>query len=162
MRGLAEAERKVPIFTLADAVKLISAAEGAPKNSIDAIKYKEAVLGEYLHSDESAAKKKQWIETGSKKHGRDNPNGIDSTTGKPGGKLPGHITFSDQSPYSIGLAAATGGHWGRNNEGDFYIPTKPQWSDPEEQAKLKRYFASENENGMLVSPNSMLAEAYTK
>lgn len=149
--------KRIPMFTLSDMVKLADAAHGKPEDSVEAIKYKEAVLGDYLHTDASAKQKQEWLKTGSMEHGLDNPGGIDSITGKPGGKLPSHPTFSDESPYAIsGFVGAEGGKWSKVGNKWNYTPSNAQFKrNPSYESALLEYFNQEKGNGIdtITLPN---------
>lgn len=103
------------MFTLQDAVGL---AAQYGKNPTKTEQYNSAILGNYVLTDEQAKNEVARRETGI--HLPDNGKG--TSGGLPSGKLPGHPTFSTESPYSIeGLAAAQGGKWQRlpNNSWSF-------------------------------------------
>jgi len=154
--GLAYTSSKLPIFTLADGIKLINAAEGKEKYSPEMVKMVEAIKGNYLHTDETAKQKAEWLKTGNKTHGKDSPKGVDSTTGLPGGKLPGHPTFSTQTPYHIpGLAITAAGEWSKlrdnpetGKEEWAYIPDSRQFNNPDYMKQLMDYYRDEKGRGI--------------
>lgn len=149
-------EQGLAMFTLANAVKLMNAADGKPVDSIEAIKANEALKGGYLHTDESAKQKQEWLRTGNRSHGLDNPNGIDSITGLPGGKLPNHVTYSNESPYSIGLKNSQGGEWVKVNDEWSYAPSQVQFDkNSQYMSELLKYLQQEKGNGIgsITLPN---------
>lgn len=137
------------IFTLADAVKLGEAAKGKPADSVEAIKAREALKGGYLHTDESAIKKQLQMRTGDNSHWLDNPQGVDSTTGLPGGKLPSHTTYSNESPYDTGIRSARGGEWIETKDGWGFKPSDVQLEKGSPyMSKLLEYYVNEKGNGI--------------
>jgi hypothetical protein len=78
-------------------------------------RYNEGVLGGYVMSPEQAAVNQARKATG--RHMKDNggTGGILAS-----GKTLSHPTYSDESPYEIGLAATAAGHW--TPDGKVYIP----------------------------------------
>jgi hypothetical protein len=158
----AENKDKYTPETLADVATLIKARAKNDKYTPEQVKMRDAIYGNYLHTDDSAKQKAEWLKTGSSQHSLDNPQGIDSITGLPGGKLPGHPTFSEESPYAIkGLKAAEGGKW-NNKDGKWdYTPSQYQFERDSNYADgLWNYFQHEKGNGIdrIILPNGKILE----
>ena len=136
------------MFTLADAVGLAKGAEGLGRVDPKTLQYNSAVKGDYVLSDAAA---KYELERMAKGEHKLDGSGNADYNGNMEGKLPGHPTFSSESPYHIqGLKAAEGGEWLEGRDGKWtYAPSQYQFDrDPSYRAKLDRYYESEKGNGI--------------
>lgn len=144
------------VFTLADAVKLMNAAEGKKELTPEVLQRDSALLGDYVLTDSQALTELDRIRSGN--HALDNPNGM-GLGSLAGGKLPSHPTFSNESPYYIkGLASAEGGSWDKQGLNWNYTPSKEQIKrDPDYLNRLEHYYRMEKGNGIdsITLPNSV-------
>ena len=93
----------INVFTLADAVRLSRDSQTDP---IKRIQFDEAVKGDYVYSDQQAKEHANRVAEGI--HASDGGSG-EQYLGLAAGKLPGHPTFSVESPYNIdGFRSAQG------------------------------------------------------
>lgn len=99
------------MFTLRDAMNFAQQSN----TPVGKERYEEAVLGGYVMDPKQAAINQARKATGVHMNDNMDSGGILAT-----GKTPDHPTFSDESPYSIGLAATQAGHW--TPDGKIYIP----------------------------------------
>ena len=133
------------IFTVRDAIGL---AEHASKSDALNQQYLEAVKGDYILPSKELVNNEE-----RKANGTHLQDGSDSSTGLAGlaaGKLPGHPTFSRESPYAIrGLSSADGGEWNKTSKGWEYSPSQSQFDrDPAYKMKLLEYYEREKGNGI--------------
>ena len=135
------------MFTLKDAIGLAENSKGLGNMDPKTLQYNSAIKGDYVLSDAQALYELERRAKG--EHGLDNPKAVDYL-GNPGGKLPGHPTFSSESPYHIkGLMASEGGDWSETTNGWQYAPSKHQFTrDPNYVHKLAEYFNREKGNGI--------------
>lgn len=128
------------MFTLQDAVGLANIAKvNTDKNK----QYIEAIKGNYILPTNEIAGNEARMKSG--KHLADGGSNDTGIIGLPAGKLPGHPTFSTESPYSIdGFKSAQGGVWLKSDNGWDYTPSQNQLNTPgyieglAEYAKNKR------------------------
>ena len=147
------------MFTLSDAVKLLNNSYGKQGLSPEGLQTNSALKGDYVLTDTQALNELERIKSG--KHALDNPTGY-GLGSIAGGKLPGHPTFSNDSPYAIkGLKSAEGGEW-YGSEGNWtYVPSKAQFErDPKYMDNLMGYFDREKNNGInrIILPNGKIIE----
>ena len=142
------------VFTLADAVKLMNAAEGKKGLTPEVLQRDSALLGDYVLTDSQALTELERIRSG--EHALDNPEGM-GLGSIAGGKLPSHPTFSSESPYHIkGFAPAEGGTWDKQGLDWNYTPSNEQIKrDSNYLNRLKHYFDREKGNGIdsITLPN---------
>ena len=130
-------------MTLQDIVKLSNLAD---KDPVKAEQYQEALKGGYLLTEEQAKNNIVRKQTG--EHLPDSGTDGDTGLGLPSGKLPWHPTFSEESPYANGLAAASAGKWDKLPEGWVYTPSKGQFDrSPNYGKSLAEYFVENIGNG---------------
>lgn len=151
---------KVPMFTLADAMKMQNSSKGSSYPDPKFFQTQEALLGDYILTDKQAEYEAERRRKG--EHGLDDPKGT-NYVGVPGGKLPSHPTFSKESPHYIrGLTAA--GSWEKlgvdenGKEQWAYMPDKRQFDRPGFAEELIKYYHSEKGNGIdgIWMPNGTL------
>jgi len=135
------------MLTLADAMELVNAAKNSTGLDSASLQRDSALLGNYVLTNSQAANEVNRRAKGL--HAADNPGGL-GLTGLPGGKLPGHPTFSDESPYAIkGLEAAEGGTWSKDKSGWVYAPSESQFKrNPNYVNELRGYFEREQGKGI--------------
>ena len=135
------------MFTLRNAMDLAKGAQGLGNMDPKTLQYKSAVLGDYVLTDAQALVEAERMKSG--KHATDNGMGVDYL-GNEGGKLPGHPSFSSESPYHVkGLQAAEGGDWVQADGKWLYYPSQKQFDrDPNYNAKLQEYYRKEKGKGI--------------
>jgi hypothetical protein len=147
------------MFTLTDAVNLLNNSAGSQGLVPSRLQTNSALKGDYILTDEQALNEAERIRTG--KHALDNPQGL-GLGYLAGGKLPGHPTFSDESPYVIqGLKSAEGGQWSGNEGNWSYAPSQSQFDrNPEYKKQLMEYCQNEKGKGInrIVLPNGRRIE----
>ena len=150
----------INVFTLADAARLSKDSQTDP---IKRIQFDEAVKGNYVYSDQQAREHAARMTSGA--HASDGGNG-EQYLGLAAGKLPGHPTFSTESPYNIdGFRSAQGGQWS-GSDGDWtYSPSQSQIDrDPAYLDKLQKYYDREKGKGIdkIEMPQGLAATANTE
>lgn len=135
------------MFTLTDSVNLLNNAYEKQGLSPQRLQVDSALKGDYVLTDTQALNELERVK--SRKHALDNPNGY-GLGSIAGGKLPGHPTFSKESPYAIqGLKSAEGGEWSGVEGNWTYVPSKFQFDrDSKYGNKLMQYFIQEKNKGI--------------
>lgn len=109
--------------------------------------YKEAVKGSYMLPTAEIADNAARVKSG--KHLADAVSSDTGVEGLPAGKLPGHATFSTESPYNIdGFKSAQGGVWTKTGGGWDYTPRGEQLQKPEYMSQLLQYYNRNKGNGI--------------
>jgi len=147
------------MFTLKDAISLANLASQHGTMSPEDLQYKSATLGDYVLTNEQALNELDRLKSG--KHAPDGAEGLNSIN-LPGGKLPSHVTFSEESPYYIeGFKATEGGSWTKDEDGWTYTPSESQIErDPNYLSRLRDYYDREKGNGIdkIVLPNGKVIQ----
>ena len=150
----------INVFTLADTARLSRDSQTDP---IKRVQFDEAVKGNYVYSDQQA--REHTARTASGSHAGDNGSG-EQYLGLAAGKLPGHPTFSTESPYNIdGFRSAQGGQWSGSDDDWTYSPSQSQIDrDPMYLDKLQKYYSREKGNGIdrIEMPQGLAATAGTE
>lgn len=109
--------------------------------------YIEAVKGNYMLPTAEIVNNEARVKSG--KHLGDAGSSETGVPGLPAGKLPGHPTFSTESPYNIdGFKSAQGGVWTKTNGGWDYSPSGGQLQKPEYMSQLLQYYNINKGNGI--------------
>ena len=109
--------------------------------------YTEAVKGNYMLPTAEIAGNDARMKSG--KHLADGGSNDTGVEGLPAGKLPGHPTFSTESPYNIdGFKSAQGGVWTKTDGGWDYAPSGGQLQKPEYMSQLLQYYNRNKGNGI--------------
>ena len=146
-----DSSSRVPMFTLKDLMRLEIAGK---KDPIAKEQFNEAAYGGYLLTRDQAIQNVLRKDSG--EHLPDSGEVGLTGLGLPSGKLPSHITYSKESPYSIGLGSTQAGEWTRNGEQWTYAPSERQAAQPGYIDRLLGYANSGADEGLgtVVLPNN--------
>jgi len=102
------------------------------------VMYNSAVKGNYVLTPTQAEQESTRVSSGA--HAKDSGVGL-AQAGLPSGKTIDHITFGNESPYSIdGLKAAQGGVWTETQNGKYNYTPSQQTIDKYGDEGLANYF----------------------